>query len=490
MIFKPHNYQQRAIEWILTHPRCGLFLEMGLGKSVVTLTAIRTLMKRGEVHTTLVVAPKKVAESTWSAECEKWDHLADVRVSRVMGAPDERAAALLTAADIYVIGRDNFVWLCGYYGGRLPFDALVIDELTSFKSHSSQRFKAMRQVTGKFAHVIGLTGTPSPNGLPDLWAQLYCLDEGQRLGRYITHYRDRFFNQIKRNNIIVKMIPKPGAEEEIRAAISDICLSMQATDYLELPGLHIIDEKVALPSSIMKRYSKFAKDQVADFQATSADAPRQVVAQSAASLLNKLSQWANGAIYDEEGNSVFVHNEKIDRLTEIVDAANGESVLVFYQFRHDVPRIIEALKGYKVRTYEGDDTLRAWNAGRIDVLLAHPASTAYGLNMQQGGHYIVWFGTGWDLELYQQANARLYRQGQKKPVFVYRLIASGTVDERAAATLDEKRTRQQGLMDGLKQLLKKYTNGKEQRVPTLDQLDAVVAAETPSTDGTPCLPGL
>ena len=456
MIFRPYEYQQAAIRWILKNPRCGLLLDMGLGKSVITLTAVQQLMDYCEVSRTLVVAPKKVAETTWTAEAEKWEHLKGLRVVKVMGTKKQRKLALASKADVYVIGRDSFVWIVGLYGGNLPFDVLVIDELTSFKSSKSNRFKAMRMATPTVSRVIGLTGTPAPNGLIDLWAQMYCIDMGARLGKSVTKYRETYFETHKWNNIIVRCDVKKGCEEVIRAKIADICLSMQAKDYLQLPDMITHTEKVELSSKTMAAYTKFEKEKVLEFQEEHTGEASNILANSAAGLMNKLSQFANGAIYDEDRNVHEVHDEKLDRLAEIIEAANGSSVLVFYQFKHDIDRIAKKLKGYRVKVYQGEAELKEWNAGKIDVLLAHPASTAFGLNMQAGGHYIVWYGTGWNLELYQQANARLHRQGQQYPVTVYQLICTGTVDERAAAALESKKGVQQGLLDSLNYLMCKY----------------------------------
>lgn len=456
MIYKPYDYQRTAMQWIIEKPHCGLFLDMGLGKTVSTLTALQQLIDDCEVSRVLVVAPKKVAETTWSTEAEKWEHLRGLKVVKVLGTEKQRCLALNTPADVYVTGRDNFVWLVGKYGGQLPFDALVIDELTSFKSAKSERFKAMRTALPSVGRVIGLTGTPAPNGLIDLWAQMYCIDRGERLGKSVTRYRETYFETHKWNNIVVRCDIKRGCEDIIRNKIADICLSMQARDYLQLPDMITHTVKVELTAKTMERYNEFERDKVLEFTQEHGEEPANVLANSAAGLMNKLSQFANGAVYDEDRNVHQVHDEKLDRLVEIVEAANGSSVLVFYQFKHDIPRIQEKLKGYRVRVYEGEKDLKDWNAGEIDVLLAHPASTAYGLNMQQGGHYIVWFGTGWNLEHYQQANARLHRQGQKHPVTVYKLICSGTVDERASAALESKKEVQQSLLDSLNYLIRKH----------------------------------
>ena len=457
MKFRPYEYQQTAIKWIINNPRCGLFLDMGLGKTVSTLTAIQQLMDDCEISRTLVVAPKKVAETTWTTEAQKWDHLKSLKVAKVMGTEKQRKLALAEKADVYVIGRDSFVWLVGIFGGMLPFDVLVIDELTSFKSSKSNRFKAMRMATPTAKRVIGLTGTPAPNGLIDLWAQMYCIDMGERLGRSVTKYRETYFETHKWNNIIVRCNVKKGYDEVIRKKIADICLSMQAKDYLQLPDLINHTIKVQLSTATMQAYTKFEREKVLQFQDEHQGETANVLAQSAAGLMNKLSQFANGAIYDDERNVHHVHDEKLDRLAEIIEAANGSSVLVFYQYKHDAARIAEKFnKAYRVKVYTDEKQLIEWNAGQVDILLAHPASTAFGLNMQDGGHYIVWFGTGWNLELYQQANARLHRQGQQYPVQVYNLVCSGTVDERAEAALENKKGVQQGLLDSLNYLIRKH----------------------------------
>lgn len=460
MRYKPYEYQQTATQWILDHPYCGLFLDMGLGKSVITLTALRQMIDDCEIEKALVVAPKKVAETTWTTEAAKWDHLQGLTVAKVMGTEKQRKLALATKADIYVIGRDNFVWLVGQCGGCLPFDVLVIDELTSFKNSKSQRFKAMRVARPSVARVIGLTGTPAPNGLIDLWGQMYCIDMGERLGKSVTRYRETHFETHTWNNIVVRCDVRKGHEDMIRGRISDICLSMQSRDYLQLPDLMVHTVPVELSPATMGAYNRFEREKVLEFAEEHEGEPSNVLANSAAGLMNKLAQFANGAVYDADRNVHEVHSEKLDRLAEIVEGANGSSVLVFYQFKHDIPRIKGKLKGYRVAVYKGEKQLTDWNAGRIDVLLAHPASTAYGLNMQQGGHYIVWFGTGWDLELYQQANARLHRQGQRHPVTVYKLVGAHTVDERASASLESKKVKQQSLLDSLNYLINKYSNGK------------------------------
>lgn len=443
--FNPHPYQRSAIEWIMEHPHCGLFMEMGLGKSVCTLTAIQRMVDDMWISRALVVAPKKVAESTWSDEVSKWDHL-DLRVSVVVGTPKQRLDALARPADVYVIGRDSVVWLQQLdKAKRHRFDMIVLDELTSFKNPSAQRFKAMKKLRLEASRVVGLTGTPAPNGLLDLWGQIYCLDGGERLGPLVTQYRTLCFNMIVKNNIPIKVTPKQGAEETIMDKISDICFSLKAADYLTLPDIIYRDTHVTLPASLMERYRKFSRDYVDQL----CPKESQVTAANAAALINKLAQFANGCVYDDKGMPVDVHKAKLEMLFDLVEQAQSP-VLCFYSYKHDMSRIMaSAPKGLKVRQYTGPDDLRDWNEGKIDLLLAHPASTAYGLNMQQGGHVIVWFGTGWNLEYYQQANARLHRQGQKCPVTVVNLVTKGTVDERMLAVLHGKSVTQESVVKRL-----------------------------------------
>lgn len=449
MRFKPHPYQHKAINWVKSHPRSALFLDMGLGKTVSTLTAIIELMDEAEIETTLVVAPKTVAEATWSAESKKWDHLKSLRVVKVMGNEKQRLEALATDADVYVIGRDSLAWLFDHWKGRFPFSALVLDELTSFKSRTAKRYKAAMKLSRQARYVVGLTGTPAPNGLLDLWAQMKCIDGGKRLGPFIGKFRDTYFHAVNLGNF-TKYSLRSGAEQTILGKISDICLTMQAKDYLSLPDLATITEEIEMPGALMKQYKQFERDQITLI----GDDVEAITASSAAALMIKLSQFASGNIYDEDRMVHHIHDLKVDRLAEIVEQAQSQ-VLVFYQYKHEVNPIRAALKGYRVRTYEGEEDLKAWNNHEIDVLLAHPASTAYGLNMQEGGHYIVWYETGWNLEQYQQANARLHRQGQTHPVTAYRLVCKGTVDELMCKAIDRKSGEQQTAIDLLKALIKK-----------------------------------
>lgn len=455
-VFKPYAYQRRAIDFIKETPYCALFLDMGLGKTVSTLTAFAELLDDCEVATMLVVAPKKVAEATWGDECAKWAHLQGLRVSVILGPEMQRLAAMRQPAEVYVTSRDLIAWLVARLGGAWPYDLLVLDELTSFKSNKAERFRAVRMVRPKCRRVVGLTGTPTPNGLKDLWAQVYCLDMGERLGRTITGFRGRWFNSYGKGGITYRLDPKKGAEAEILARIADITLAMQAKDYLELPPLIEQDVAVDLSPAVRKRYETFERERVMEFRRDMEGKPRQVVAGSAAAQMSKLMQFAAGAVYDEAGEAVEVHGEKLERLSELIEEAAGEHVLLFYQFKHDVPRLAAKLKGLRVRKYEGADDLRAWNAGEVDVMLAHPASTAYGLNMQAGGHVIIWFGTGFNAELYTQAVARLYRQGQRHATRVFRLVVRGTVDEDAARAVKNKLDCQTAVLAALKDRMERY----------------------------------
>lgn len=453
MKFTPHSYQRDAINWILNHERCGLFLDMGLGKTAITLTAIARMIDCCEIERVLIIAPKTVAGSTWPAELSRWDHLAGLKMTVADGGPHHRSWMLQDySADIHVVSRDNFVWMASEIGfatgvwskERPKYDMLVIDELSSFRTPDSLRFKALKKALPYFKRVIGLTGTPAPNGLMNLWSEIYALDQGERLGKNITQYRQKYFTWRVWNNIAIDYRLRPGAREDIMGRISDICLSMKAEDYLTLPPLNIIDSVVKMFDEPIQGYEYFQRDAVMELEGA------EVTADSAAALCNKLSQYANGAVYiDKEHNYKETHTAKLVRLAEIVEGA-ASPVLVFYQFKSDAARIKDYFakksKKLRVKSYEGNADLEEWNAGNIDVLLAHPASTAYGLNMQAGGHYAAWFGTGWNLELYTQANARLYRQGQKHPVFIYNIIAEGTVDERALAALRAKEETQSALM--------------------------------------------
>lgn len=459
MIFKPHNYQAYCMEQIMEKPALGLFLDMGLGKTIITLSAIQQLKYgRFQVNKVLVIAPKKVAEATWQREAEKWDNVKRLRISTVLGSESKRIRALNTQADIYIINRENVVWLVDHYKNSWPFDMVVVDEFSSFKSHSAKRFKALAAIRGHIRRIVGLTGTPSPNGLNDLWSQVYLLDQGERLGKCYTHFRDRYFEPGKRSrDVIYSYDPKVGADTAIMDAVSDICISMKSEDYLELPDITYDTVPVQLDAKAAKAYTKLERDMVLALN------DNEVIdVASAAALSNKLQQLANGAIYDENKEWHEVHNCKIDAFIELVEQLNGKSALVFYNFRHDLERLTEALKKSKlrVRLLAGPQDEKDWNNGKIDILLAHPASAAYGLNLQEGGNHVVWFGLNWSLELYQQANKRLHRQGQKEKVIIHHLICEGTRDTDLAAALDEKDRAQEYVLTSLKARIDRIRKGE------------------------------
>ena len=446
MHYTPHSYQQRATDLVVSKKSVGLFLDMGLGKTVITLTAVNELIyDRFEVSRVLVIAPKRVAEDTWTREHKKWDHLRELRISKVLGTAAQRLRALEQDADVYVIGRDNVVWLVDHYSKKKhwPFDMIVIDELSSFKNPQAKRFRALRKILGVTQRVVGLTGTPSPNGLMDLWAQVYLLDRGERLGRTIGAYREKYFRAGARNGYVVyKWEPLKGAKEQIEEKISDICVSMSAADYLTLPERIDNVIPVKLTDAEMELYKRMEQDQLLQIEDS------DVVALNAAAVMTKLLQIANGSVYSMDGTAVNIHDAKLEALQEIIDTTDSP-VLVFYSFKHDLDKILEAVSG--ARVLNGPEDIRDWNDGKVRVLLAHPASVGYGLNLQEGGHTIVWYGLTWSLELYQQANARLYRQGQEKPVIIHHLIAEGTVDEQAMAALQAKDTSQAALLAALKE---------------------------------------
>lgn len=453
-----HDYQRTAISHILAHTHCGLFLDMGLGKTVSTLTAINWLMYQDlAVSKVLVVAPKRVAESVWGAEIEKWEHLRHLRIAKIIGTEKQRRSALASNADIYTIGRDNIAWLCGLYGGtRLPFDMLVVDELSSFKNPKSQRFRALRMVQPSFSRVVGLTGTPAPNGLIDLWSQIYLLDRGERLGKYIGHYRDRYFTPGRRNGLVVyTYAPKPEAEGEIHKQIGDICMSMKASDYLKLPGRIDNIVKIHMSEDIQKAYDQFEEEKVLELLDETGE-ETEITTANAAVLSMKLLQYANGAIYDDNKIPHEVHDLKIEATKELVEDAGGQPVLIAWTFTSDRDRLLKALAKYKPRELKTDKDIQEWNAGKIQVLLMHPASGGHGLNLQAGGHRIIWFGQTWSLELDQQFNARLDRQGQKDVVIINRLVCCNTVDQDVIMAQQAKAKTQDALMAAVKARIKKY----------------------------------
>ena len=447
--FIPHNYQQYCIDRIISDPAIGLFLDMGLGKTAITLTAIKKLKyEYWRVAKVLVIAPKKVAESTWSREAAKWIELNCLRFSFVLGSAEKRRKALDTPADIYMINRENVVWLVNYYRNSWPFDMVVIDESSSFKNHQAKRFKALKTVRSKISRIVELTGTPASRGLMDLWAQVYLLDAGQRLGRTITAYREAFFVPDKRNRTtIFSYAPKDGADAYIYNLISDICISMKGTDYLELPEIIYNDIPVKLDTAAQQAYNRLERDTLLPVDDT------MITAGSAGVLRGKLLQLCNGAVYDEDKNVIPIHDCKIESLLETIEQLNGQHAIVCYNFKHDKDRLLEALTNAtpgRVCVYKGKEQEDAWNAGQIDLLLVQPASCGYGLNLQSGGHHIIWFGLTDSLELYQQTNKRLHRQGQIHPVIVHNLIVEGGTDEDVIASLNNKADVQESLLEALK----------------------------------------
>lgn len=446
-----HAYQVRSVDHILEHEGAGLLLDMGLGKTISTLTAIDKLMYDSfEVSKVLVIAPKQVARDTWITEKEKWEHVNHLELSLVLGTAEQRRAALLRKADIYVINRENVAWLVSLYGSAFPFDMLVVDELSSFKNPSSQRFKALRMVRPKIKRVVGLTGTPAPNGLIDLWSQIYLLDMGERLGRSVTRYRQEYFRPGQTNgHVVYNYRINKGSEDTIYSKISDICISMKAKDYLDLPEKIVTDVPVILPKKIQAAYEAFEEEQVLQlFDA-------EITAVNAAALTNKLLQYASGAVYDEDRDVHEVHTEKLEALEEVIESANSP-VLIFYNYKHELSRIKTRLKAYKPRELKTSTDIADWNNGKIQVLTAHPASAGHGLNLQRGGNNIIWMSTPWSLELYMQANARLHRQGQQKPVMVFRLVAKNTHDEKVIKAIENKNESQESLMEATKALVEKY----------------------------------
>ena len=462
MVYRPHPYQEYATKRILEGANVGLFLSMGLGKSVITLTAIETLIYDYLcVSRVLVIAPKKVAEATWQAEARKWDHLHHLTIATALGPAKERAAAVDAGANITIINRENVVWLVEEYGGRWPFDMVVVDESSSFKNPAAKRFKALRRMLPKINSVVILTGTPAPNGLEDLWSQIYLLDRGERLGKYITHYRARYFDHNPWRHVYV---PKPGAFEAVKAKIADICVSMQAADWLTLPDLIVDDVPVALEGEGLRAYREMERTMVMEIGGTTSSVSAgalppspegegiEISATTAAALTGKLLQLCGGCVYDENGEAHHVHDAKLDALSEMLEQLHGEHALLFYGYRHELPylRAVAMRSGLRVRDLKTAEDADAWNRGEVDVLLAHPASCAYGLNLQDGGRHVIWYTLTWSLELYQQANARLHRQGQRRPVIVHRLLVQGGVDEDVAKALDGKNETQAALVEALK----------------------------------------
>ena len=453
MRYNPHEYQRYATEYIETHPVAAVLLDMGLGKTSITLTALNNLLFDSfKVRRILVIAPRRVARNTWGAEIEKWDHLNSLHYSVAVGTETERLSALRKQADIYLINRENVQWLITESGIPFDFDMVVIDELSSFKNHQTKRFKALMKVRPKVKRIVGLTGTPSSNGLMDLWAEFRLLDMGERLGRFIGQYRTSYFRPDKQNGqVVFSYKPLPGAEKQIYGKISDITISMKSDDHLQMPELINSRYTVYLSEKEDSRYADLKKDLVLQLP------DGEITAANAASLSGKLSQMANGAVYTDAGETVPVHERKLDALEDIIEAANGKPVLVAYWFRHDLERITERLQKLKIpyTRLDTDGSIRKWNAREIPVALIHPASAGHGLNLQGGGNTLVWFGLTWSLELYQQTVARLWRQGQEsETVVVQHIITKGTIDERIMKALSEKDTTQAALIDAVKADLK------------------------------------
>lgn len=460
MIYKPHNYQSYCIQRIVQSPAVGLFLRPGLGKTSITLTAINVLRyQRWEIARVLVIAPKKVAEATWGKEAAKWDHLHNLKVVTVLGSTTKRIRALNTPADVYVINRENVPWLVDYYKQSWPFDMLICDESTSFKNSQSKRFKSLKLIRRFCKKVVLLTGTPSSKGLIDLWAQVYLLDEGARLGKNISQYRERYFIANTHGGHFTDYKPKSDAEGAVLAAINDICVSMKAEDYLELPECIEHEIPVVLDEKAKHEYDTFERDLLLEIE------DETITAQGAAVLTGKLLQFCNGAVYNADKQSVTVHDCKLDAYMELLEQLDGDPVITFYSFKHDLDRLLERLGKTKrrVRVYQGPQDEDDWNVGKIDVLLAHPASCAYGLNLQAGGRHIVWFGLNWSFELNDQGKCRLWRQGSEfDKVFIHYLVAQGCVDEDVMAAIRDRADTHEAVMSALKARLKKV-HGQEGR---------------------------
>ena len=448
--FIPRPYQCYAYSRIIEKPATALMLDMGMGKTVITLTAINDLLyDYFDVAKVLVIAPLRVAETTWTDECQQWNHLAGLTISPVIGTLSERVRALKTKADVYTINRENVVWLVDYYGKDWPFDMVVIDESSSFKNHQSKRFKALKRVRPIIKRLVELTGTPAPNGLMDLWSQLYLLDRGKRLGKTIGQYRRQFFKPgAGSGHIVYEWNLQKGAEQEIFNRISDICVSMKSNDYIALPEVmyNIIPVKLSTP--VQREYKRLAKDLILKVN------DDEIVANTAAALSGKLLQMSSGAVYDDAGHVIKIHNAKLEALEDIVSANEHRGILVFYWFKHDLDRLKEKFpEAVQLKTAAD---IKAWNSGEISIMLVHPASAGHGLNLQYGGSIIVWFSLSWSLELYQQANKRLHRSGQTHTVVIHHLVAQGTIDEDVMKALQGKKVTQETMITAIKARVKEY----------------------------------
>lgn len=453
-----HKYQKVCVEHIISHPFCGVFLDMGLGKTISTLTAIEELKyDYCEIDTVLVIAPKRVAETVWEEEAKKWDHTKHLTFSKIIGTERQRLAALKVKADVHIISRDNIAWLCSLYAAKLPYDMLVIDELSSFKAHQTQRFKSLRLARPWFKRVVGLTGTPAPNGLINLWSQMYLIDRGERLEKTITAYRSRYFRPGASNGYVVYSYNLlSDSERLIQERIKDICISMRAEDYLEMPERVDNFVRVTMPDKLMDAYKKFEQENVITLANEIEEGTTTVNAVNAAALSNKLLQFANGAMYDENKNVVPIHDLKLEALKEIIEAADGKPVLVAWTYQFDRDRIKNYFRSMAPRELKTAEDINDWNAGKVRLMLAHPASAGHGINLQAGGNIIVWYGLTWSLELYQQFNARLYRQGQKQRTIIHHIVNSGTHDEDVVKALKSKDKTQNNLMNSIKAKLELY----------------------------------
>ena len=453
-----HKYQKVCVEHIISHPFCGVFLDMGLGKTISTLTAIEELKyDYCEIDTVLIIAPKRVVETVWEEEAKKWDHTKHLTFSKIIGTERQRLAALKVKADVHIISRDNIAWLCSLYAAKLPYDMLVIDELSSFKAHQTQRFKSLRLARPWFKRVVGLTGTPAPNGLINLWSQMYLIDRGERLEKTITAYRSRYFRPGASNGYVVysyKLLSD--SERLIQERIKDICISMRAEDYLEMPERIDNFVRVTMPDKLMDAYKKFEQENVITLANEIEEGTTTVNAVNAAALSNKLLQFANGAMYDENKNVVPIHDLKLEALKEIIEAADGKPVLVAWTYQFDRDRIKNYFRSMAPRELKTAEDINDWNAGKVQLMLAHPASASHGINLQAGGNIIVWYGLTWSLELYQQFNARLYRQGQKQRTIIHHIVNTGTHDEDVVRALKSKDKTQNNLMNSIKAKLELY----------------------------------
>ncbi|MBO3073308.1 DEAD/DEAH box helicase [Staphylococcus xylosus] len=447
--FKPHEYQSYSIQKIIENNKYGLFLDMGLGKTVSTLTAFSDLQII-DTDKMLVIAPLNVAKDTWADEINKWEHLKHLTVSKVLGTPKQRIDALKQEADIYITNKENTKWVCDYYKKDWPFDMLVVDELSTFKNHSSQRFKALKKKMPLVKRFVGLTGTPSPNSMMDLWAQVYLIDSGERLEKSFTRFRERYFKPTHQvSEHVFNWELREDAEELIYERIDDVCISMKASDYLSMPERIDTVQEVTLSNKERKLYDELERDYILE-----SEDDGDIVAQSGASLSQKLLQLSNGAVYTDEQDVRQVHDRKLDKLEEIIEEVQGQPILLFYNFKHDKERILERFK--QAAILGSDNYKEEWDKGNIEILLAHPASAGHGLNLQQGGHIIVWFGLTWSLELYQQANARLYRQGQDNTTIIHHIMTDNTIEQRVYKALQNKELTQDELMNAVKARIVEY----------------------------------